>query len=266
MAEEHTHRSISSDGTEIVGRVVGDGPPLVLVHGGGGDGDTSWRPLTPLLADRFTVYAPSTRGRGRSADHPDHSIDALVDDVVTFAESIGRPVGAFGHSSSLVLAAAARSEVIAAVAVHEPAVPAIADAEAPAEEVAIARMMEAAAQERHTDAVRTFFEESQLFNDDEIDAMVRHDLYEQMAPNVPAWCAEMAEYGAAVGPDVLTGVSVPALVLEGSRTQPWFRRSVHYVAERLGAARVETVEGGGHMAPVVVPDAVAERLVPFFLP
>jgi pimeloyl-ACP methyl ester carboxylesterase len=34
--------AISADGTEIVGRVRGQGPPLVLVHGGWGDGEGAY--------------------------------------------------------------------------------------------------------------------------------------------------------------------------------------------------------------------------------
>jgi hypothetical protein len=37
--EPVVHRTISADGTEIAGRVHGQGPPLVLVHGGLGDGE-----------------------------------------------------------------------------------------------------------------------------------------------------------------------------------------------------------------------------------
>ena len=69
--------AISADGTEIVGRVRGQGPPLVLVHGGWGDGEVAYEELVPHLADRFTCYTPSTRGRGLSGDNPDHSVHHL---------------------------------------------------------------------------------------------------------------------------------------------------------------------------------------------
>ena len=55
--------AISADGTEIVGRVRGQGPPMVLVHGGWGDGEVAYEALVPHLADRFTCYTPSTRPR-----------------------------------------------------------------------------------------------------------------------------------------------------------------------------------------------------------
>ncbi len=43
MNESRTHRAISDDGTEIARRVQGQGPPLVLVHRGLGDGEFSFR-------------------------------------------------------------------------------------------------------------------------------------------------------------------------------------------------------------------------------
>ena len=92
MTEERIHRAVSADGTEIVGRVVGQGPALVLVHGGIGDGEFAWDALLPHLADRFTCYLPSTRGRGLSADNPDHSPPRLQEDINAFVDSIGEPV------------------------------------------------------------------------------------------------------------------------------------------------------------------------------
>ncbi len=73
MTDDRIHRAVSADGTEIVGRVQGQGPPLVLVHAPVHDGDMAWEALLPHLTDRFTCYLPSLRGRGLSGDNPDHS-------------------------------------------------------------------------------------------------------------------------------------------------------------------------------------------------
>ena len=48
---------------------VGEGPPLVLVHGAGVDG-RMWRPQLTALADEFTVVAWDEPGAGRSDDVP----------------------------------------------------------------------------------------------------------------------------------------------------------------------------------------------------
>ena len=100
MAEDRIQRAVSADGTEIAGRVQGQGPPLVLVHGAIGDGDSAWEALLPHLTDRFTCYLPSTRGRGLSGDNPDHSPPRLEEDVTAFVDSIGEPVCLVGWSGS----------------------------------------------------------------------------------------------------------------------------------------------------------------------
>ena len=48
---------------------VGEGPPLVLVHGAGVDG-RMWQPQLSALADEFTVVAWDEPGAGRSDDVP----------------------------------------------------------------------------------------------------------------------------------------------------------------------------------------------------
>jgi pimeloyl-ACP methyl ester carboxylesterase len=225
MGFERLHSATSRDGTTIVGRVHGNGSPLVLVHGGGGDGELSWRFLLPFLVGRFTCYAMSTRGRGLSADPPssDHTVDRLIEDVVAFAESIGEPVGAVGHSSSIALAAAAQSDSIAAVAVYEPGVAAVFKDDPTRLQVAVTRMVATVDAGRPAEAVRIFFEESGLFNDDELDALSAVGTYEMMAPNAPAWCKEMPEYAKATEESVLANVAVPVLLLRGSRTASCLR-------------------------------------------
>jgi pimeloyl-ACP methyl ester carboxylesterase len=55
---------------EIAYERVGDGPPVVLVHGAGQDGRT-WQPQVAGLADEFTVVAWDEPGAGRSSDLPE---------------------------------------------------------------------------------------------------------------------------------------------------------------------------------------------------
>ena len=65
---------------------VGDGPPLVLVHGGTVDG-RMWQPQLTALKDEFTVVAWDEPGAGRSSDVPAdfalsdyaHALAALIE-------------------------------------------------------------------------------------------------------------------------------------------------------------------------------------------
>ena len=59
---------VRAHGLEIAYRRVGDGPPLVLVHGAAEDG-RAWQPQL-ALADEFTVVAWDEPGAGGSSDVP----------------------------------------------------------------------------------------------------------------------------------------------------------------------------------------------------
>jgi pimeloyl-ACP methyl ester carboxylesterase len=58
---------VRANGLEIAYERVGDGPPLVLVHGAAVD-CRMWRPQLTALADEFTVVAWDEPGAGRSSD------------------------------------------------------------------------------------------------------------------------------------------------------------------------------------------------------
>jgi pimeloyl-ACP methyl ester carboxylesterase len=58
-----------ANGLELAYERVGEGPPLVFVHGGAEDGRL-WQPQLAALADEFTVVAWDEPGAGRSSDVP----------------------------------------------------------------------------------------------------------------------------------------------------------------------------------------------------
>ena len=60
---------VRANGLDIAYERVGEGPPLVFVHGAPADGRL-WRPQLAALADEFTVVAWDEPGAGRSSDRP----------------------------------------------------------------------------------------------------------------------------------------------------------------------------------------------------
>lgn len=274
MDENRIHRATSDDGTEIAGRVNGEGPPLLFVHGGLGDA-FSWVGILRSLTDRFTCYRMSTRGRVLSADDPDHSAERLVQDVVSFADSIREPVGLVGLSSgaALVLGAAACTPAVAAVAAYEPGVfPLMGEDLLARFRAAAARMDEAAAEGRLTDAARIFIE--LVANGDELATLsepVHAETWEHWGRNIPVVLQEIQQLAAAEGPSpltdatVLANVAAPVMLLRGSRSAlQWFDVGVRHVAEHVPDVEVREIAGAGHLGPVLEPGAVAEELVEFF--
>lgn len=74
------------NGLRIAYERVGQGPPLILVHGAADD-SRSWRPQVDGLSDEFTVVAWDEPGAGRSSDLPEnftltddaHCLSGLID-------------------------------------------------------------------------------------------------------------------------------------------------------------------------------------------
>ncbi|SDY10762.1 haloacetate dehalogenase [Amycolatopsis xylanica] len=72
----------------------GSGPPLLLLHGHPRT-HTTWHRVAPLLADRFTVICPDTRGYGEStkppttADHTPYSKRVMANDCVELLRRLG---------------------------------------------------------------------------------------------------------------------------------------------------------------------------------
>jgi pimeloyl-ACP methyl ester carboxylesterase len=276
---ERIHRATSADGTEIVGRVLGDGPPLVLVHGAIGDGEFAWDATLPHLTDQFTCYLPSTRGRGGSADSPDHTPPRFDEDVSAFVESVGEPVHLVGWSGSggPVLGAAARSQAVAAVAAFEPVVivpPVMAAAQADLGRLGtgIQRVGQLASEGDLSAAVTAFF--AMICNEDEFAAIQAESaVMQSWAQAVPAMLrflqADAAYDGPRVtDPDVLSEIDVPTLLLQGRPTAlgTLFTEANRYLSDHVQPAEVRLVDGVGHFAPVLAPDVIAAELTSFFGP
>ncbi len=271
-AHERIHHAFCADGTEIVGRVEGHGPPLTLVHGAYGDGEIAWTALLPYLTDRYTCYLPSTRGRGLSSDHPDHSPPRLQEDVTAFIDSIGEPVCLVGWSGSgaWVLGAAAHTDTVASVALYEPGVFGVGGGDDVARfGTAMEQVGAAAADGRLRDAAQKFL--AGICTDTEIAALEELNFSEQWAGRVPAllrFVQQDASYEGprSTDPDALGRVAAPVLLLRGEQTRlgTFFADVERYLAEHLVDAQVRELPGVGHFAPLLDPEPVARALIAFF--
>jgi pimeloyl-ACP methyl ester carboxylesterase len=271
MTEDRIHRAISADGTEIVGRVHGEGPPLVLFHGAPHDGDLAWEALIPHLADRFTCYVPSWRGRGLSGDSEDHTPSRHVEDATAFVDSIGGSVPVVGWSIGVVpaLGAAANSDAVTAVAVYEPTVmPVMREDDLADMGATLQQIGAAAADGRLADAARAFH--PFVASDDEL-AALDADYYERSGPAFPPLLRAVQalqgyEGPRATDPEAMARISVPVLLLRGQQTRraTFYSDAERYVAEHVADPHILELHGVGHFAPALAPEPVAEALVSFF--
>ena len=91
------------NGTELFVETVGEGPALLLLHGGLGLDHTYFRPAFDQLADQATVIYYDHRGNGRSAAPDDYAaaitFDHLVADAVGVLDALGvEQATVLGHS------------------------------------------------------------------------------------------------------------------------------------------------------------------------
>jgi len=112
---------VSHDGTTIAYRKFGEGPGVILVHGGA-QAAQNFTKLAEALSDVFTVYVPDRRGRGRSGPPGDHySLQSECDDLDALLTSTDTH-NVFGLSSGAIISlqAALTLPAIQKVALYEP--------------------------------------------------------------------------------------------------------------------------------------------------
>ena len=235
----------SKDGTRIAFECVGEGPELLIVHGGTGD-RTRWTPLFSYLQRDFTVCAMDRRGHGQSADNSSYSLAREAEDIVAVVESRKRPVAVLGHSFGGVAAyeAAHLSRRIDRLLLYEPPV-------GLSDHAAILSRMEAqiAAGEREA-ATIAFFRDIVRQTPEEIASMRAR----------PSWSAIVGSIEGSIRQDRALSANgwdaararrlrTPTLLMIGSRTaNPELRRAVENLAAALPNARIAVLEGQEHNA------------------
>jgi magnesium chelatase accessory protein len=86
---------------------MGEGPPLLLIHGTGA-ATHSWRRLLPLLAQHFSVLAPDLPGHGFTQSPAPHrlSLPGMASDVGALLRRLSfAPAIAVGHSAGAAILA-----------------------------------------------------------------------------------------------------------------------------------------------------------------
>lgn len=100
MENDQTLR-LAVNGTELNVRVVGDGPPLMLVHGFPDSGHVWRQQIGPLVNAGFRVIVPDLRGCGQSAAPlavDQYRIDTLIEDLKQILDELNlNEVGLIGH-------------------------------------------------------------------------------------------------------------------------------------------------------------------------
>jgi pimeloyl-ACP methyl ester carboxylesterase len=253
----------SADGTLIAYDRTGDGPPLVVAVGALCDRRT-FRP-PGALTERFTVTTFDRRGRGDSGDTQPYAAAREIEDLAAVVRAVGggSAVYAYGHSSgaTLVLRAAASGVPLVKLVAYEAPFMIPGTRELARDPVGHITSLVAAG--RRDEAVRYWMT-------DVTQAPAR---ILPMLEKFPAWKAMLAlahtlpydliingDQGVPV--DDLARINMPALVVGGVSSPPWFHRTVEATAAAIPGARLRMLQGCDHNVPHEVVSAVMSE---FFL-
>src|SRR4029450_6891920 len=116
---------VTTEGDLLYYEVRGEGQPLLMIPGGGGDGG-SYSPVADILSDEFKVITYDRRANARSTmnDPQNFEISQQSRDAVAVLRELGEPSAlVFGNSSGAVIAldlAKTQPESVVAVVAHEP--------------------------------------------------------------------------------------------------------------------------------------------------
>jgi pimeloyl-ACP methyl ester carboxylesterase len=252
----------SKDGTTIGYERSGGGPPLILV-----DGALCSRAFGPSkglaarLASRFTVYAYDRRGRGQSGDasSSSYAADREVEDIAALVEAAGGSAALLGLSSGGALAlhaAAAGVPAVGVVAYEPPYVDEGGPGGAPHED----RLKDLLASGKRGAAVR-YFMKDMVGAPAVVVVMMRLMPWiwrklEAVAHTLPYDAAVMT--GFRVPRDRFASIGVPALVMNGSKTDARLRDAALATTAAVPGARHQELPGQSHnvSADVLVPPVV----------
>jgi pimeloyl-ACP methyl ester carboxylesterase len=221
---------------------IGDGPPIVLVHGSIVGPERTWREQRPLAA-RWTLVLPRRPGFGASPPLPRGDFEA---EAPLVAELLGDGAHLVGHSYGAVIAlyaAARRPEAVWSLTVSEPGALRVAAGD-PQVDATIANGEELY-RRRAELKPRDFV---QLFRSGVGSAHATPDeLPEWLARGAAHVMEERPPWEAQPPLDALAAAAFPTLVVSG-RHSPVFETVCDALATRIGAERA-TVSGRGHSIP-----------------
>jgi pimeloyl-ACP methyl ester carboxylesterase len=221
---------------------IGEGPPVVFVHGSVVGAERTWRKQLPL-ANRWTVILPSRPGFAGSPPLERGDFEA---EAPLFADLLGDGAHLVGHSYGAVialLAAAERPEAVRSLTVSEPGA------------------LRLAAGDPEVDAMiengNTLYRDPEAIPPEVFLRLFRSGVgsANETPDRLPGWLAqgvqllksERPPWEADVPLGRLADAGFPALVISGGHSAV-FEKVCDAVAERLGAERA-VIRGRGHTIP-----------------
>ncbi|GAA3960123.1 alpha/beta fold hydrolase [Actinoplanes auranticolor] len=257
----------SADGTTIAYETTGTGPALILVDGAmcyRGQGPA--RGLAAALADTYTVYLYDRRGRGDSGNTLPWSPQREIEDLAALLAAAGGTAYLLGCSSGAVLAADAAHHLpgFSGIALYEPPF-IVDDTHAPRPDTFLAETEALIAAGDTGAAVKKFLRSVDMpgFAVQILALLPPFRKIKAAAPTLPYDLRLLGDTGRGVplDPQRWSGVTVPALVMDGGKSPVYMRNAARALSEALPKAEYRTLPGQTHL---VKPAAIAPVVKEFF--
>jgi pimeloyl-ACP methyl ester carboxylesterase len=220
---------------------IGEGTPIVFVHGSIVGAETTWRRQLSL-AERWRLVIAERPGFGASPALPRGDFEVEGD---LFAELLGDGAHLVGHSYGAVIAlfaAARRPEAVLSLTVSEPGALKLAGTPAGEELIAQGELLYAARDSiPPADFVRLFRSGTGSSR------ATPEELPEELLRGAELAMGERPPWEADVPLGTLASAGIPTLAISGGHS-PVFEAVCDTVAERLGGERAK-IEGRGHNIP-----------------
>lgn len=267
---------VEANGVETYYETVGEGAPIVCLHGAGMDGRL-WAEQARPLADEYRLIVPDLRGHGRTggSDREAYSITLFADDVRAFVDAldldtpviVGHSMGAFvglvyaaRHRDACAGLATLGGEVPEPLSLGERIEsyrPALVDALAPAfGRERVKRLLRRVDDWRYDERGKGDMAAIERVHEDHGDAVPELSDAEQRKLD-----AALASYdGVSVD---YAAVGVPSIHCYGEYEIPWVRRHAQHMADVFPKGEAREIPEAGHVSMVDNPEFVVGALREF---
>jgi len=261
----------SRDSTTIAYEQTGTGPVVVLVSAALADrGGT--RRLANRLAKDFTVINYDRRGRGKSTDTQPYAVEREVEDIEALIDASGGSAFLFGSSSGAVLAREAASKLdgkVKKLFMYEPPF-IVDDSRPPMPDDFGKQTADLVSAGRSGDAVKLFFTKSMGIPNFAVTLMRLMPGWAKMvgmAHTLPYDLAILAgtQTGNPLPPSRWASMTVPLLVMVGSRSETFFHEGAKALVHIRPFAQYRSLDGGNHGSVLLAPASIAAPAKNFFL-
>ena len=244
-------------GVAVAHDVVGDGPPVYMVHGIGSR-RTTWSGLVDELAPDFTCVTYDLRGHGDSPVPPaPYTLDDLVADLEVLRRYLGHErIHVVGHSLGGMIGPAyarAHPDRVASVGLLSTAAGRTEEDRSKLQEVITRMRTEGIAEVLPTLVGRWYTDEFAASRPDLIDARIA-----QVVGTPPeVFLSVFDVYAGTEMAPWLNEIAVPCLVVTGENDLACSPRHNHLIAEELPDSELVILDGLRHSILVEAPDRVA---------